>query len=348
MQDPMTEPAPGTLPGAHDSRAGAALFWPVRLRLWHGLPGLSGTVLALVILLALLALDHPGGLGQAIASPDPVALGRALFFALSLGLLVEFAAHIPLAAQRDLDALTGDLTLDEPERERLRAALIRQDGWLTAGYAAGGAALGLIHAWAGVGPGEAPGVALGTVLLWSLMVQVGLQLVMNAQLFAALGAHATLPDPLAPERLYPFVRAALRPMLLIMSLLAAYPLTLLATPGWNADNLVGPAATLALALASVWFPLRGLAGGMRRTREAAQRRVDDAIAQGWAGLERDPAAPARLEALLALRDRLKRAPSLPLALPGMVRALAYLALPLATWSGKGLGAALLDRLFGGG
>lgn len=324
------------------------LFWPVRLRQWLGLPGLAGAVLAPAVLAALLALEHPGGLGAVLFAPDPTALGRALFFALSLALLVEFAAHIPLAAQRDLNALAGELTLDATELARLRAALIRQESGLTALYALLGAALGLVHAWSGAGLSAAPGVALGTVLLWSLMVQTGLQLVSNARLFAALGAHATQPDPLAPDRLYPFVRAALRPMLLIMSLLAAYPLMLLATPGWRADNLIGPAATLALALASVWFPLRGLAGGMRRAREGALGRVDAAIAQGWAGLERDTATPARLEALLALRDRLKRAPALPLALPGLARALAYLALPIATWSAKGLGEAMLNRIFGAG
>ncbi|MCC5988837.1 MAG: hypothetical protein JJT95_14250 [Pararhodobacter sp.] len=341
-------PHPNRLPGEHDSRAGAMLFWPVHLRQWLGLPGLAGAVLAPVVLATLLALEHTGGLGAVLAAPDPTALGRALFFAFSLALLVEFAAHIPLAAQRDLDALAGELTLDATEQARLRAALIRQDGGLTALYALLGATLGLAHAWAGVGLTAAPGVALGTVLLWSLMVQTGLQLVSNAQLFAALGAHASQPDPLAPDRLYPFVRAALRPMLLIMSLLAAYPLMLLATPGWSADTLIGPAATLALALAAVWFPLRGLAGGIRQARDRALGRVDAAIAQGWAGLERDAAAAARLEALLALRDRLKRAPSLPLALPGLARAMAYLALPIATWSGKGLGEAVLNRLFGGG
>lgn len=344
----MTRRAPATSQGTDAERADAPLFWPVRLRRWLGPPGLAGMALALALLAAILALDHPGGVAGTLATPDLVALGRALFFALSLGLLIEFAAHIPLSAQRDLDALASELTLTVPQQARLRAALIRQEGQQTALYAALGGAAGLVHGWAGLGLTTLPGAALGTVLLWSLMVQTGAQLVMNAQLFARLGAEAIRPDPLMPQRLYPLVRAALRPMLLIMSLLAAYPLTLLATPGWNADNLVGPAATLALALASVWFPLRGLAGGMRQARDEALARVNAAIALGWAALEQDCSSASRVEALLALRDRLNRAPRLPLALPGLARALAYLAIPLATWSGKGLGEALLDRLLGGG
>ncbi|MGY6535893.1 MAG: hypothetical protein ACXIVG_11145 [Pararhodobacter sp.] len=343
-QPPLSTP----LAGLTGASASAPVFWPVRLRQAIAVPGLPGIVLGLVVLTALLAIDHPGGVGGVWSAPQALPLGRALFFALSLALLLEFAAHIPLAAQRDLDTLAGELTLSPDDRAPLRTALVRQEAGISMLYAAVGAAIGLGHAWAGVGLGEAPGAALGTVLLWMLMMQTGVQLVSNARLFAAIGAKATRPDPLAPERLYPFVRAALRPMLLIMSLLAAYPLMLLATPGWRADTLIGPLATLALALAAVWLPLHGLAGGMRRARDAALTQVDTAITRGWDGLEHDNGAAARLEALLALRDRLKRAPVLPLAVPGIARALLYLALPLATWSGKGLGEAMLNRLFGPG
>ena len=346
----MTASAPpsGPLADALAHRARAPVFWPVWLRRAVRLPGLAGLATGLGVLALILVLDHPGGIAGALAAPQPLAWGRALFFALSLALLVEFAAHIPLAAQGDLEALGGELTLSAAERARLSAALVGQEGWVTAAYAGLGAVLGLVHAGFGVGFTAAPGVALGTVLLWSLMVQTGVQLVGNAQLFAALGAQATRPAPLAPERLYPFVRAALRPMLLIMSLLAAYPLMLLARPGWALDTLVGPLATLALALAAVWFPLRGLAAGMARAREAALARVDAALAGAWEGLERDTGGPERLEALLALRERLRRAPGLPLAVPGVAKAMLYLALPLATWTGKGFGEAVLNRIFGAG
>ncbi len=176
------------------------------------------------------------------------------------------------------------------------------------------------------------------------MMQTGALVVGNAQLFAALGAQATRAAPLTPERLHPFLRAALRPMLLIMSLLAAYPLMLLAQPGWQADTLLGPAATLALA--AVWFPLRGPAAGMRRARDAALARVEAQLADAWDGMAQERGAE-RLEALLALRVRLQRAPILPLAVPGLVRVVLYLALPMATWTGKGFGEAVLNRLFGG-
>lgn len=345
---PHEAPCPPLLDGRFDTSATAPVFWPVRLRQAIGLPGLAGTLLGGVVLAALLVIDHPGGLDAAVTAPHPEPLGRALFFALSLALLVEFAAHIPVAAQRDLDALKPELTLSAAQHARLRAALVRQEGRVGAGYALAGVGIGLAHAWATVGLNAAPGATLGTVLLWAMMMQTGVQLVTNAQLFAALGAEATRPAPLAPERLYPFVRAALRPMLLIMSLLAAYPLMLLAAPGWQTDTAIGPAATLALALAAVWFPLRGLAAGMRQARATALSQIDTAIARDWESLTQNPNTAARLESLLALRDRLKRAPSLPLAVPGIVRALLYLALPLATWSGKGLGEAVLNRMFGTG
>ncbi len=341
------DPYAGPLAETLARRDPAPVFWPVRLRLAMGLPGLAGLVLGLTVLAVILALDHPGGIGGALTDPQPLAWGRALFFALSLALLLEFAAHIPLAAQRDLAALRGDLTLSAAQHARLSADLIGQAHRITAVYAGLGVGLGLLHAGLGVGYSVAPGVALGTVLLWCLMVQTGARLVGNAQLFAALGAQATRPSPLTPGRLYPFVRAALRPMLLIMSLLAAYPLMLLAQPGWQFDTLVGPLATIGLALAAVWFPLRGLAAGMAQAREEALARVDAALEKAWRGLESDAGGAERLEALLTLRERLRRAPSLPLAVPGAARVLLYLALPLATWSGKGFGEAVLNRLFGG-
>jgi hypothetical protein len=200
----------------------------------------------------------------------------------------------------------------------------------------------------GTGAGALPGFSVATVVLWSLMFQTGAVLVVNARLFAALGTDAAKVEPFAPQKLFPFVQAALRPMLLIMSLLAAYPLMLLATPDWGISTLVGPVATLLLALASVWFPLRGLAVRLRIARDEALARVEDEISREWSGGAGGTAPAERLEALLALRDRLRQAPALPLAVPGLWRALLYLALPLATWSGKGIGEAVLDRLMGAG
>lgn len=335
----------------HAARAEAPLFWPVRLQCAVGGVGRVGPVLMLVVLAILLATEHPGGLGAVLANPNTTAIGEALFFAVTLALLLEFAGLIPRAAQRDLDSLENELTLDAAEQGRLRAALIcRLDGKSTLLFAGIGAGLGLIHAWYGGGLGNDSGLvngfAVATVILWLLMFQTGAVLVTNAQLFAALGAQATMVEPFAPQRLYPFVQAALRPMLLITSLLAAYPLTLLTTPVWSGSTLIGPVATLALALAAVWLPLRGLAGRMRLARDQALARIDAEISLVWGELERNTASADRLEALLALRDRLGQAPLLPLAIPGLWRALLYLALPLATWSGKGIAEAVLNQMLG--
>jgi len=349
---PATEPEwPETELREHAARADAPVFWPVRLQCAVGGVGRVGPVLMLAVLAILLAAEHPGGLGQVIVNPDASAIGEALFFAVTLALLLEFAGLIPRAAQQDLDALQSELTLEATEQARLRAALTRRlDGKSTLLYAGIGAVFGLVHAWYGGGlagdAGLVNGFAVATVILWLLMFQTGAVLVTNAQLFAALGAQATKVEPFAPQRLYPFVQAALRPMLLIMSLLAAYPLTLMTTPVWSASTLVGPVATLALALAAVWLPLRGLAGRMRLARDQALARIDAEISLVWGELERNTASADRLEALLALRDRLGQAPLLPLAIPGLWRALLYLALPLATWSGKGIAEAVLNQMLG--
>lgn len=135
--------------------------------------------------------------------------------------------------------------------------------------AAIGAAIGVVHVvltargTSGL-PSDAVAVvlALGTVALWAMMVQTGALLMANASLFARLGRSAVRVEIHAPDRLRPFATAALRPMLLIM-------------------------------------------------------------------------------ALLALRARVQDAPSLPIGMGGLGRSLVYLALPVATWGGKGFTEALL-------
>ncbi|MGY6710220.1 MAG: hypothetical protein ACXIVF_18010 [Rhizobiaceae bacterium] len=334
------------------ARADAGLFWPVRLQLAVGGIGRSGVVLLAAVILALMAVEHPGGIGAVLHTADATVLGEALFFGVSLALLLEFAGYIPRAAQNDLAALHDQLSLDAAERTRLKAALTRMHGSDTLLLGGVGASLGILHSWLSgdiaLEEMRVNGFAVATIILWSLMFQTGGVLVANAQLFAALGSQAAKVEPLSMRRLHPLVQAALRPMLLISSLLAAYPLMLLGTPGWGASTLVGPVATLALALVAVWLPLRGLARSMRMTRDRALDRIEDELSNAWAELERDPRTGDRLEMLLALRDRLVKAPVYPLTFSGFWRAVLYLALPLATWSGKGLGEAVLERFFGAG
>ncbi len=281
-------------------------------------------------------------------------MGEALFFALSLGLIMELAALIPRSAQDDLDVLARELTIDDALRQRLHAALVRYRAGDVAVNAAIGIGLGAVHValtgpgWSGLtGDPVAALLGIGTVALWAMMVQTGSLLVANARLFASLGRTAVRVEVLAPDRLRPFATVALRPMLLVMVLLAAYPLMLLGSDGFGATAAIGPVATTFLALAAVWVPLRGLAGRIREARALRLCQLDTAIAAGLqtADAHGAPADPKRLEALIALRARVRAAPSLPIGLGGIGRGLAYLALPVATWGGKGFAEALLNRLF---
>jgi hypothetical protein len=56
--------------------------------------GRIGPVLMLAILAALIAAELPGGLGAALVAPEVAVLGEALFFAVSLALLLEFAGFM--------------------------------------------------------------------------------------------------------------------------------------------------------------------------------------------------------------------------------------------------------------
>ncbi len=332
------------------ARADAPVFWPIRLQQRLGLPGISGgLVTATYLLLAWLA----AGRGPVAAFPT-AQMGETLFFALSLGLIVELAALIPRAAQRDLDALASEMTPNTALFAQLKAALIRYPSSDVAVNAAIGLGIGVAHvALLGTGreavAGDARAVilALGTILLWAMMVQTGSLLVANARLFAQIGRSAVRVELLALDRLRPIASAALRPMLLVMVLLAAYPLMLLGTDGFDASAAIGPVATALLALAVVWLPLHGLRARIHTARAQQIARIDAALQQTLQSVDRHgaPADPQRAEALSALRSRVLAAPTLPLGLGGVGRGLIYLALPVATWGGKGFAEGVLSWLF---
>ena len=332
------------------ARAEEAVFWPVWLRQRVAVPGLVGVTVAASFLLAVWVAA--GGWRSGALRTEIV--GEALFFALSLGLIMELAALIPRSAQDDLDVLAPELTIDDPLRQRLHSALVRYPAGDVAVNAAIGVALGAVHValtgpgWSGLtGDPVAALLAIGALALWAMMVQTGSLLVINARLFATLGRTAVRVEVLSPDRLRPFATVALRPMLLVMVLLAAYPLMLLGSDGFGAGSAIGPLATTLLALAAVWLPLRGLAGRIRGARASRLSQLDAAIAEvlQTADGHGAPADPQRLEALIVLRDRVRAASSIPIGLGGIGRALAYLAIPVATWGGKGFAEALLNHLF---
>lgn len=345
---PSTAPSTELLQFAE--RADTPVFWPLRLQRRLARPGIAGSIFAIGYLL--LFWVAAGGWREEGLQPGLV--GEALFFALSLGLIIELAALIPRAAQDDIEALAGELMVDRALRERLQAALIRYPPGDVAVNAAIGLAIGVLHVtltgadWAALSRDPAASVsALGTLALWAMMVQTGSVLVANARVFACLGRSAVRVEPLVIERLRPFAKAAMRPMLLVMLLLAAYPLMLLGTGELTPTMVIGPIATTLLALAAVWLPLRGLRRQILTARERDIARIDVAIAATSHAVDRfgAPRDPQRLEALIALRSRLHAGRSLPIGSGGIGRGLLYLSLPVLTWGGKGFAEALLDWLF---
>ena len=130
------------------ARAEAAVFWPVWLRRRLPVPGLVGTTVAAAFLLAVWVAA--GAWREGVLQTELV--GEALFFALSLGLILELAALIPRLAQDDLDVLAPELTIDDILKQRLRSALVRYPAGDVVVNAAIGLALGAVHV-ALMGPG---------------------------------------------------------------------------------------------------------------------------------------------------------------------------------------------------
>ncbi len=326
-------------------RADAPLFWLVWLGQYiprvPGILGLvgAGLVVAFFVIAGAVPTVPPADWGPG----DLARVGTALFFSLSIGLLLELGSRLFPMAARELSALAPLLSMDEQLHQSLITALSRYPVGRLLTMSLIGTLVGLLHAtllghWAwsdGHGSARWP-LGLATLLIWVLMFQIASVLIHNAALFSALGRHALRVDLLNAHRLLPFGRAALRPTLFLLGLQALYPLTLLGGADTSPFVWLGFVASLGVVTWLFLTPMAGVRHTLVDARQLCLHQLDLQIAQVLERLlssaEPDTHALQRLQALVVIRNELRTVNTWPVGSALLRRILLYGIIPPAGWT----------------
>ena len=187
---------------------------------------------------------------------------------------------------------------------------------------------------------------MGQMMMWWL---IGLLLgvrVTSARAFRGL-AEVVEIDLLRPDRLRPLARAGVVDVVIIAGALLFTPLQSLdAEFRWYNYHFGLVVALPAAAFLLAW-PLRPLHARNREERATRLAELERQIATLGADAPTDADASARLEALLAHRDRLRAARVWPLSAGLLSRVLLYMVIPPLAWAGAALVERMVDRLLGG-
>lgn len=317
-----------------------------------GLPGLAAAGALLAVLAGFFWLT---GALQPTAIPDYASSPRQITgMALMLILVPAYLVGAASLAQR------RSLALVEETRERLA-----EPG--AADAAAGAIRSGLRRTWKlGIASGflmgllntnplevlrsEVPilegSISFGQVLMWCL---IGLLLgvrISAARAFRRIADTVEL-DVLRPDRLKSIARSGVVDVAIIAGALLITPLQSLDAEfrwyNYQFGLLVGlPAAAFFL----VW-PIQPLHRRNRADRDARLGGLERQIHALGSAAPATPETSARLEALLAHRDRLRSVSTWPLSTGLLSRVVLYLVIPPVAWAGAALVERVVDRALGG-
>ncbi|EAQ96938.1 hypothetical protein [Congregibacter litoralis] len=320
----------------------------LRLQRWSRLhPMAFGTLVGLLVLAGMMSplLGFPAN--RALFND---LLGSGLFFATSLGIIAGFSRPVFEGAAQDLRELGSVIPWSDDDVQRASDALSRlthQQVWraLALGFVAGLAHSYVLNLQASSWQFALPQF-IATVLLWLAMFVTVPPLIMNALLFSSLGRIAR-PDLLRPSRHAAFGAAALRPALLLTSLLCAYALLFLGGENpLEGPVLIGVMGGLIPLVGIVAFPLRGIRKRIREQRASTLAALDtrlDAITEGDIA-KADADALFQLDAVLDMRERVARAPAWPFDVDALKRILLFTVLPPLTWAAAAIVEIMIDSV----
>lgn len=290
----------------------------------------------------------PEALPQYANTPRQI-LGMAL-------MLTLLPAYIPLAAwlgQRRSLALAEELRPQLPDpsaadavHEAVRSGLRRH--WAKA--LALGIAMGLLNtnpleALRDPAPGLAIALSLGQMVLWSL---VGLLFAVRVPVSSAFRRLAEVVplDVLRPEQQKPISQAGLTDIAIIAGALLLTPLQSLDAEFRWFNYQFGLLIALPSAAFLLLWPLQPIHRRNRADRDRRLVAIDRQLAELAGVPPATPEASARLETLLAHRDRLRAVRTWPLSTGLISRVLLYLVIPPLAWAGAAVVERMVDRFLG--
>ncbi len=306
----------------------------LRLQPWSfGLLGGLIVFCGIMLQVPLLNLDR----GDAIE-----ILGNALFFGVSIGILLGSASPVLRGGARDLDALRSVLPIPDASYQCLQTGMTRVPRSASMVLLAIGLLLGLAHnVLLNHHRLAMPFVLIQmgmTLLLWVSMLTIVPKLVQNALLFSRLGALAQ-PDLLRPSRHAAFGSAALRPALFLVGIVCAYGFLIIGDDDPFDDGVwIGLFFSFLTLIGIVVLPLRGIRRRIRETRGQVlaelDRRFDEFHATRMSEAEAHDLAA--MDTILDMRERVAQAPGWPVDFAGIKRILLYVVLPPLTWAAAAL------------
>lgn len=318
----------------------------LRLQRWSRLPPtafglLCGLLIVCGMMSPLLGMKFSNALFNDI-------LGSALFFGTSLGIIAGFSRPVFQGAAQDLKDLCGVIPWSSDDIQAASLALARFTGKDVGVAVVVGCVAGIGHSYVLEIQSSSWEFAvpqfIAIVLLWLAMFVTVPPLIMNARLFSALG-QITSPDLLRPSRHAAFGAAALRPALLMTSLLCAYALLFLGGENpLDGPVLIGVLGGLIPLVGIIALPLRGIRRRIREQRTTTLASLDarlDAITEGDIATA-DANTLFQLDAVLDMRERVARAPAWPFDVDALKRILLFTVLPPLTWAAAAIVEIMID------
>ena len=303
--------------------------------------------------LFLLLLGLFGMSGALAITEGGTTFNVALYFSLMVAYMVPVFDFISSRTSRALEELSPWLSAEPQQVARWRRHIARKPrrwllGYTLLGMFAGAGHLLLLYRAnlaALVDGFNLPerAINLGTLLVWTVTTLTVAALVHNAVVFARV-ARTIRIDPLHGRRLRPFADAAIYPTLVVMGILALFPLLLLSeltTPWTYVPGLIATGGPLLLiAMLPVWPIHRRMAAAKRQALQAVDAEISALPSP-------DPARPdtlAALAPLLTYRRELLAAQEWPFDLGNLSRLMFYLIIPPLTWVGAALIEILVDAV----
>ncbi len=182
-----------------------------------------------------------------------------------------------------------------------------------------------------------------TIFIWCLLTVVISYLINNVRTFARLARNNTRIDLLNSANLRGYSRVAVYSTLILLGVLATFPLLMMQTGTNYLTILPGFLATFIPMMSIFLIPLLPIRARIKAKKseelESIQNRINQIIDAQEPLVEND-AALERLQPLLDYRREIQQVPEWPFDSPAFFRLMFYLFIPPLTW----VGAALIERL----
>jgi hypothetical protein len=278
-----------------------------------------------------------------------------VFFCLVFAYIAPASHYINQKSVEAFDSLKTILVLDESKIHEVRNAILEvplsnQFKVTTLGLTAG-----CIHAYVllivngeffevlGILTIRDTTIMLSTILIWILLTTTITFLTRNVSIFARLAKENVKVDLLNTPSLYGFARVAVYSTLLLMGVLASFPILLIEDETSTLTVVPGLLATSLPMIYLFLVPLLPIRVRIKEKKSLELANIQErikVITHNSENLSNDLEKLATLQPLLEYRREIDQVSEWPFDSPVMFRLFFYLIIPPMTW----VGAALIERL----